>query len=502
MKLIQISTLLFILLLNCMNIVNAAILKDEKNLNWASKRDLTSSQFSQDFDKYRRQNLMMIDVDGYTDASGVLYSMVWRENTDKRGWAELRDMSSATYHQKWSEYRDKGFRPLDVETYIKDGRRMWAGIWVENVEKWDWSSHRGLTSAEHAALFADMSERGFRIIDIEVYSTSKGHRYNSIWYFNFDHRGWFQLRDMTRASYLAEVDDKWKDGFKVVDFESYQTNKGQRYAAIWEKKPGFAWQVRTERTKQEFVNLWHQYADEGYRLIDFERYQTSEGYRYAGVWAENASRFQYNKKSQIDNLISSYRSINNLPGISVAIIDNGTTIYRRGFGLADVANNKTAHTKTVYNSASVAKLVGGTLMAKLADEGELTDGTTFSLDVTNPTSTYIAGLPAAHTHNVNELLSHLSCVGHYQTTPSIANQTTHYDSATEAMQSIWNIGLINGCTPGTAWNYSTPAFTFAGAVLESVTGKTVNELLEEELFIPFGLSSMRVQYDTNALPAN
>lgn len=479
--------------------LQAGIVKDEKNLGWYSHRDLTSAQFSDKFAEYSRQNLMMIDVDAYPVDGALRYSMVWQTNTDKRGWYEYRDMTSAEYHTKWEELRDKGYRPLDVENYALNGKSYWAGIWVQNVEGWGWLSKRGLTSAEHAQLFDDMSRRGYRIVDIEVNNTSQGLRYSSIWYENVDGRPWIQLRDMTRDVYQDYVDDYSKKGFRVVDFESYDSERGQLYAAIWEQKPGFAWQVRTDRTRQEFVNLWHQYEDEGYRLIDFERYDTDKGPRYGGIWAENDKRFQYSRKGQLDTAIQQYLNTNNLPGISVAIIQNGVTRYRRGFGFADVNDNVTAHSKTVYMAASVSKVIGGTLAAKLEDEGQLRNGTVFSLDLTQPTSDYIAGLPALHTHTVDELLSHLSCVGHYN---EMANQVNHYDNATDAVQSIWNTALLAGCTPGNNWNYSTHAFTFVGAVLEGATGATLNDLLEDELFQPYGLNSMRVMFESNSLPAN
>lgn len=487
------------LLFTASGTVQAGIVKDEKNLGWYSHRDLTSAQFSDYFATYSRQNLMMIDVDGYTIDGKLRYSMVWQDNTDKRGWYEHRDMSSDQYHAKWVELKDKGFRPLDLDSYSAGGKTYWAGIWVQNIEGWGWLSKRNLTSAEHGQLFDDMSRRGYRIVDIEVNNTSSGLRYSSIWYENVDGRPWVQLRDMTREQYQNNLDDLSKKGFRVVDFESYQTQKTQLYAAIWEQKPGFAWQVRTDRSEQEFTNLWYQYADEGYRLIDFERYETAKGPRYGGVWAENSNRYQYSRKGQLDTAIQQYLTTNNLPGISVAIIDNGTMLYRRGFGFADVNDNVTAHSKTVYLSASVSKIIGGTLAAKLEDESQLNDGTAFSLDLTQPTSNYIANLPALHTHTVDELLSHLGCVGAYNEMP---NQNVHYTNATDAVQSLWNTPLLAGCTPGNNWNYSTHAFTFVGAVLEGATGRTINQLLANELFEPYGLSSMRVQYATNSLPAN
>lgn len=491
----------------------AGILKDQKGLAWASFRDLTSSEFSDRFTEYSGKGYIMIDVDGYAFGSGTRYSMIWQANTDNRGWAERRDLTDAQYHDYWVQYKDAGMRPLDVEAYNLGGNLRFAGIWVQNKEGIAWSSHRGLTSAEFGTLFTEKVNAGFRLSDIEAYQTSAGIRWSAIWYQNTDNRPWAELRGLTREQYQAEVDARGADGFVVVDYESYSTPDGQRYAAIWEKKPGYAWKVLTNRTELEFANLWRQNLDEGFRLVDFERYDTPSGARYGGIWAENDSRYNYARKSKLDSIIADYRADNNLPGISVAVIRNGSTIYRKGFGFADVGAGKVAHGGTVYLSASVSKVFGGTLAAKLEDEEVLRNGTTFNLDLTRRTSAFLTGIPNAngsgtvnipnqHTHTVQQLLSHLSCVAHYGTTPGIPDQTTHYTNATAAVQSLWNTGLVNNCTIGNTWSYSTHAFTFAGAVLEQATGRTINQLLQNELITPYGLGSIRVMYGAASLPYN
>jgi CubicO group peptidase (beta-lactamase class C family) len=204
----------------------------------------------------------------------------------------------------------------------------------------------------------------------------------------------------------------------------------------------------------------------------------------------------------------------------VAVIHNGQMIYRRGFGHADVDDGKVAHAETVYNMASVAKVIGGTLAGKLEAERRLRDGTTFFFDMTLPTKHYLSNfksssgpfsIPAHHTHNVDHLLSHLACVGHYDTNPPIPNQTTHRATALAAVRSIWNIGLVQTgpdvplgpCYIESSFpSYSTPAFTFVAAILERRTGRTVSRLLREEIAIPYGLPSLRAQYETPTLPAN
>jgi CubicO group peptidase (beta-lactamase class C family) len=490
----------------------AGYVNNQLNQGWASFRDLTSAEFSAKFTELSNAGYRMIDVDAYPNGSGRLYSQVWEKNSDKRNWAEYRDMSSAQYGTRWSEMRDAGYRPSDFESYQSGSTQLYAGIWVKNTESWSWSSRRDMTATEYGQYFTEQKNAGRRPIDIEVYQTSGGLRYAAIWYQNAGNVSWAQLRDMSRDAYQSELNSKTAAGYRPIDFESYQSSGSQRYAVIWERNPaGRSWVLRSDRTELEFANYWRQYRDEGFRLVDFERYNTASGPRYAGLWVENDSRHDYSRKGTLDSIISNYRALNNLPGISVAVVRNGSMIYRRGFGLADINDGKVAHGETVYNAASVAKPIAGTLAGKLEAEDKLRDGTTFSLNLTQRTSSYLtnvpvsggtASIPSFHTHNVDQLLSHLGCVAHYNTTPAIANQTTHRATAMDAVRSIWNTGLVQGCTIGTTRSYSTPAFTFVAAVVERVTGRSADTLVRTELSQPYGLPSLRVQFETSVLPGN
>nr|VFK77788.1 MAG: CubicO group peptidase, beta-lactamase class C family [Candidatus Kentron sp. SD] len=243
------------------------------------------------------------------------------------------------------------------------------------------------------------------------------------------------------------------------------------------------------------------------------------------AWADdtrgvNSQTSQYVRENKIDGIIETYYRANDLPGMSVAIIRKGEMIYRKGFGWADREEKEPARAETVYSIGSVSKPIGATLAVKLENEGRLRDGATFSLDLSLPTSDYLTDIPNAngrgrvslptfHTHTVKQLLSHTGCVAGSsgKTTPGIVNRTTHYATAISAVQSMWDTGLVtktawadNGpCAIGKTWSYSTPAFTFIAAALESATGRNIDRLLQEELLAPHGLSGIRIKYASPVL---
>jgi hypothetical protein len=147
----------------------------------------------------RGRGYIVVDVDVRSEGLGQRYALIAHENPDDRDWALHVDLTSAEYNALWTDYRDRGYRPLDVEGYLVDGQTRFAGVWIENVENLAWSSVRNMTSAEYADYFDARSAEGLRPIDIEAYDTPSGLRFAAIWWENVDGLAWAQLRNMDRA---------------------------------------------------------------------------------------------------------------------------------------------------------------------------------------------------------------------------------------------------------------------------------------------------------------
>lgn len=474
-----------------------------------------------------RQDGIVVDVDPSTvDGLDDHLSYVWRGNAGGRRWRNERYASAQELEERIAHHESEGFRPVDVERFSRGTGVRYAAVWIRNPEEVDWHVDFDLTSGEYGELFRESRAEGYRLVDVEAYRTPNGVRYAGIWHRSCDDANWRQVRGMDRESYLNRVDSLAGLGFSVVDFESYRTGGGQRYAAIWEQVPSRAWRVRTGRRLRQFLDYHHRYRDMGFRLIDYESYETPNGVRYAGIWAENDPRFRYEARAAIDDSVRAYRTANDLPGISIVIIQDGDVVYRRGFGDADREAGKEAHAETVYLTASISKVIGATLAAKLEEEGvgglDLTASTSQYLtraadyipddegtlahrcQLRSPPSWLCEDLPALHTHTVQQLLAKTACVQHYREGPE-PDDSKHYLWRAQALAQIWNTSLLNNCTPGQSYRYSTHGFTYVGAVLEAVTGRGIATLIDEELARPFELPSMRAMFTADGargLPAN
>ncbi len=435
--------------------------------------------------------------------------MIWRENTDVRGWAEWRDLTASGYSEKGKSMRDKGYRPLDVEAYDTPSGLRFAGIWIENTEKLGWSTRRGLTLEALSSYAKAQRDKGQRMVDFEAYAPRRI-RYAAIWLQNQPNL----LAHPKRNS--RGINDTWTTSTPRLPYDGLRVLAdvvGQRYAAIWVKDAsGRASAVRTDLSALQFANLWREYLDKGLRIIDFERYDTKSGARYGGIWVENATaRYRWAKKGAVDSIVTEYRRDDNTPpGLSVAIIKDGTMVYRRGVGFADRKAGKVAHGGTVYLTGSTSKAIGGTLAVKLENERRLADGTGIRLSLDSQTQTLLRGvdldsksymMPSHHTHSVTQLMAHLGCVHHYDTGSELVPPIRQYTTAGAATLRLWNAPLLTGCTIGQSVNYSTPAWTYVATVLEEMTGRSINRLVREEIAERYGLG-IRVMYETSTLPPN
>jgi len=151
---------------------------DPNATGWYSYSNQSSAQFSSTFKALKSHNLP-IDLDIET-AGGYHVGSVWQQNLDGRSWKEKRDLTSAQFSSEWNAATNAGQRLVEQETYVKDGTRLYAGIWVQNKEG-SWASHRGQTNSQFVASFKAHRDAGLMPVDYDEYLTSDGVRYNSVW---------------------------------------------------------------------------------------------------------------------------------------------------------------------------------------------------------------------------------------------------------------------------------------------------------------------------------
>jgi CubicO group peptidase (beta-lactamase class C family) len=156
-----------------------------------------------------------------------------------------------------------------------------------------------------------------------------------------------------------------------------------------------------------------------------------------------------------------------IPGATIAFVADGDVIWDAAIGVADAAAGAPVTPATVFEAASLTKPVVSYATLRLVERGE------FDLD--EPLRSYLR----------YERLEH-DAQSHSMTARHVLSHTTGLPN--------WERGdlLATRVAPGERWGYSGEGFVFLQRVLEVVTGLSLQELLEREVFEPLEMTSSSV----------
>jgi CubicO group peptidase (beta-lactamase class C family)/D-alanyl-D-alanine dipeptidase len=168
-----------------------------------------------------------------------------------------------------------------------------------------------------------------------------------------------------------------------------------------------------------------------------------------------------------------------LPALSIALVDDQTIVWARGFGFANPTDKTPATAETVYRVGSVSKLFTDIGIMKLVERGVL--------DLDAPVTHYLPDFkpvnPFSKPITLRELMSHRSGlvreppVGHYfdPSNPSLM-QTVRSLNATELVY-----------PPESRIKYSNAAIATVGFVLEHTQKEPFAKYLKRAVLEPVGL---------------
>lgn len=197
--------------------------------------------------------------------------------------------------------------------------------------------------------------------------------------------------------------------------------------------------------------------------------------------------------AQIENAAPVLLRRERVPGLAIALVQDGEVVYARGFGHADVAAGRPVTRTTVFNAGSLSKTVTAWAVMDLARDGRL------SLDA--PVGEYlrqwslpVAGHPATAI-TVRRVLSHTAGLSFccYLGTPVDAPVPSLVESLSGA-DVLWEDVPRTGesvrvdSTPGERWRYSGGGYAVLQALIEDVTARPFEAVVRERVFEPFGMS--------------
>jgi serine beta-lactamase-like protein LACTB len=172
------------------------------------------------------------------------------------------------------------------------------------------------------------------------------------------------------------------------------------------------------------------------------------------------------KRTQLEATTARFMAKNKLPGISIAVVENGEYEWSKGFGRADLESFVPAKSETLYRLASISKAITATAAMLLYERGKL--------DLDAPVQKYCHSFPEKDWPiTTRQLLGHLGGIRHYRTQssndPEIIS-TKHFDDPIAAGLNFFKDDPLIA-KPGTKFSYSNHGYTLVGCVIEGASGE-------------------------------
>jgi serine beta-lactamase-like protein LACTB len=201
----------------------------------------------------------------------------------------------------------------------------------------------------------------------------------------------------------------------------------------------------------------------------------------APLYAQNKS-LSADKRAQTEKAASSFMAANSVPGISVAVVQDGELVWSAGFGMADLENFVPATPFTLFRLGSISKPITATAILQLSERGKL--------DLDAEVQKYCPAFPKKEWPiTTRELLGHLGGIRHYNPDGKgdiPDDSAKHFVSMEESLQIFASDPLV--AKPGTKFQYSTYGYTVLGCVLEGASSEKYVDYVKENVFEPAGMA--------------
>lgn len=166
------------------------------------------------------------------------------------------------------------------------------------------------------------------------------------------------------------------------------------------------------------------------------------------------------------------------PGASIIVVKDGKTVFRKAYGMADLATRRALTPDTAMRIGSLTKQFTATAILMLADEGKLH----LDDDITR-------FLPDYPTHGqritIEHLLTHTSGIPSYTGKPGYMLGVTRDMTVAQLIDSFKDDPLE--FAPGSAWRYDNSGYVLLGAIIEKVSGMPYAAFLQQRIFTPLGM---------------
>ncbi len=186
------------------------------------------------------------------------------------------------------------------------------------------------------------------------------------------------------------------------------------------------------------------------------------------------------KLAKIDQTVREFHDKGRFGG-AVLVADGGRIVYEKGFGWANAEWQVPNGPKVKYRLGSITKQFTSMIIMQLVSEGKVK----LEGNITDYLPYYRKDTGSRV--SVHHLLTHTSGIPSYTNSPRVRElQRMYVESPAQFVKGYCSGDLQ--WEPGTKYAYNNSGYFILGAIIEQVTGKKYEDVLQERIFTPLAMT--------------
>jgi CubicO group peptidase (beta-lactamase class C family) len=197
------------------------------------------------------------------------------------------------------------------------------------------------------------------------------------------------------------------------------------------------------------------------------------------------------RADEIDDIVMNDMQARHIPGLALAVVQNGAVVKTSAYGLADVDKNTAVYPDTMFEIGPLTRQITATAVMPLVEKGKV------GLD--DKISKYIDNTPDAWADvTVRHLLTQTSGIKDCDEVTPVAERMKKGLTVDQTLALIWKLPL--DFTAGTQWESSNTNYLLLGKIIEKASGTVYGEYISKNILQPTDMKSTHLANPKAAFP--
>jgi hypothetical protein len=230
-----------------------------------------------------KKNVVPYWIDAYDYQGKLYYNLIFHCNNNYPYYA-ASNLTGSQYTQAYQKYKAQGYRQTYFDSYWKNGKAYYVVIFVKSPGP-SWAAYYNQTIAQFQQTYTNLSKQGYRPVNIS-YIYYNNQLYVTSLYDKKPVGAYVHAYNLTYDQYQQKYAQYTNEGKKPAYVNAYKYNGQAYFSVIFNQEQYSAWKYTTKQDYNQFKNTYNSYVSQGYLTRYVAGYEYSGKNYFDGYWTK------------------------------------------------------------------------------------------------------------------------------------------------------------------------------------------------------------------------